>query len=184
MVALATLALVGGTAKADDSNLSLSSTTAAQPSKNHWIGLSMDLGAPDLIGLGLVGKPLWWLRLALGGSTDLFSGGINGGITAIPLRTIVAPSLTVEGGHVFAADTHGIPRAVGVPYDGKVGYDYFDAHIGMEVGAQKRVSFFLHAGVSYLDVSVTPEKGQNMSFNSAGLKVWGPSAKLGLMVWL
>lgn len=178
------LASVGGTALADNSSLSLNQQSAAPQSGNHYIGLSMDLGAPDLIGLGLVGKPVWWLRLALGGSTDLFSGGINGGATVVPMRTIVAPSLTVEGGHVFPADTHGIPRAVGLNYDGKVGYDYFDAHVGMEVGAQKRVCFFLHAGVSYLDVSVSPEKGQNMSFNSAGLKVWGPSAKLGLLVYL
>jgi hypothetical protein len=183
---LGTLALVAslvGNASAD--SLALSSSAAKPASAPSWLGIQIDLGAPDLLGLALVGRPMWWMRLQLGGSTDLFSGGINGGVTVVPLKSIVSPSLTVEGGHVFSAETHGIPRSIGIPVDGyKVGYDYFDAHLGMEVGAQKRVCFFIHAGISYLDIAIAQDKGTNMQFSNAALKVWGPSAKLGLLVYL
>lgn len=175
--------MLAGRASAD--GMALSSSAAKPASQPSWFGLQVDLGAPDLIGLSLVGRATYWLRLQVGGSTDLFSGGINGGATLVPLRSIVSPSLTVEGGHVFAAETHGIPRSLGIPVDGyKVGYDYFDAHLGMEVGAQKRVCFFIHAGVSYMDIAIAQDKGTNMQFSNAALKVWGPSAKLGLLVYL
>jgi hypothetical protein len=161
---------------------------AAQPSpppRKHYVGLMLDVGVPDLVGLAVTARPISQLRLHVGGTTDLFSGGIQGGATYVPLKSVASPSLTVEGGYVFKSTTHGIPESLGIPIEGNsIGYSHFTAHAGLEVGAQKRVSFFLHAGVSYLDISVTPEPGSNMGFKNASLKVWTPSAKLGLLVWL
>lgn len=183
LLSLALVAAFAGRASADDTLML--NASALQQSKPSWFGLGLDLGAPDLVGLSLTARPMWWMRLQATGTTDLFSGGIGGGLTVLPLKTIVTPSLTAEGGHVFNAETHGIPRSIGIPLDGyKIGYDYFDALLGMEVGAQNRVCFFIHAGVSYLDISVTQDKGTNMQFSNAALKVWGPSAKLGLVVYL
>jgi hypothetical protein len=183
-----TLALLVGlapAARAQTPTVAASGTSAS--AGHHYVGLTLDVGLPDILGLAIAARPAGWLRLFAGGSTDLFSGGIGGGATLIPLRTMASPSLTVEGGHVFAAATHGIPQKIGIPVDGqRIGYDYFDAHAGLEVGAQKRVSFFLHAGISYIDMSVRPEGANAASagFKDASLRIWGPSAKLGLSVFL
>jgi prepilin-type processing-associated H-X9-DG protein len=152
--------------------------------RQHRLGVTLEVGAPDLVGLRLTVRPLSWLRLNLGPSTDLFGAGVAGGITAIPLRGLVSPSLTVDGGYFFAADARGIPQAFGIPLDpGRVGYGYVDGHVGLEIGAHRRVCFFLHAGVSYVDLTVHPRPG-GAGFSSAHMTLWGPSAKLGLTVFI
>jgi hypothetical protein len=183
LLTLALTASLSSAARAE--TVSLQATQPTTPPRRHFVGLMLDVGVSDLLGLSVVARPVPQLRVHVGGTTDLFSGGIQGGASYIPLKTIASPSLTVEGGYVFKSTTHGIPQSLGIPIEGnEIGYGHFDAHAGLEVGAQKRVSFFLHAGVSYLDISVTPEAGSNMGFKNASLHVWTPSAKLGLMVWL
>jgi len=159
--------------------------SAAKPERKKWVAVQVDLGAPDLVGLSVVGRPLYWLHLTLTGTTDLFSGGIGGGVTFVPLKKIVSPTVTVEGGRAFASNTHGVPRSIGIPFDAeRLGYDYFDATAGLQIGANKRAYFFLRGGVSYMDISYTPTKSSNMPFSDVNLKIWGPSAKLGVGVWL
>jgi hypothetical protein len=182
-VALGAVTLAPAVAAADAPAATLSAS--ASPPRKHYVALQVDLGVPDLVGLSVVVRPLYWLHLQATGNTDLFSGGIGGGVTLVPLNRVVSPSVTIDGGHVFAAATHGIPRSIGIPLDGdRIGYDYFDAHAGLEIGANKRAYFFLHAGVSYMDISYTPPKDANMGFKEASLKIWGPSAKLGVGVYL
>jgi hypothetical protein len=182
---LATFALLACLAPAARAETTAIEASATPAPRRHYVGLMLDVGVPDLIGLALAARPVPQLRLHLGGTTDMFSGGIQGGATYIPLRTIASPSLTVEGGYVFTANTHGIPQSLGIPIEGsRIGYSHFDAHAGLEVGAQKRVTFFLHAGISYLDISVTPDPGTDQGFKNASLRVWTPSAKLGLTVYL
>jgi hypothetical protein len=181
--ALCAATLAPAVAAADAPAASLSASAAAP--RKHYVGLLVDIGVPDLVGLSIMVRPLHWLHLTATGTTDLFSGGIGGGVTVVPLDKIVSPSLTVDGGHVFAAATHGIPRSIGIPLDGdRIGYDYFDAQAGIEIGANKRAFFFLHAGVSYMDIAYTPPKDSNMGFKDASLRIWGPSAKLGVGVYL
>jgi hypothetical protein len=183
LTTFALLACLAPVARAE--TVAVEATRPSPPPRRHFVGLMLDLGVPDLVGLAAVVRPIPQLRVHLGGTTDLFSGGIQGGASYIPLKTIASPSLTVEGGYVFSSTTHGIPQSLGIPIDGSnIGYGHFSAHAGLEVGAHKRVSFFLHAGVSYLDISVTPEPGSNMGFKNASLHVWTPSAKLGLAVYL
>ena len=160
-------------------------SASAKPERKKWVALQADLGVPDLVGLSVVGRPLYWLHLSLTGSTDLFSAGIGGGVTFVPLKKIVSPTVTIEGGRVFASNTHGVPRSIGIPFDAeRLGYDYFDAQAGLNIGANKRAYFFLRGGVSYMDISYTPTKSSNMPFSDVNLKIWGPSAKLGVGVWL
>ncbi|MDB4970872.1 MAG: hypothetical protein JWN44_6561, partial [Myxococcales bacterium] len=86
-----------------------SSRAAAAPL--HPFGLTVEAGAPDLVGLRLTVRPRPWLRLNVGPVTDLFSAGLSAGFTLIPLRSLVSPSFTVDGGYLFDGDTRGIPRA-------------------------------------------------------------------------
>lgn len=154
-----------------------SSTAAAAPP--HPLGVTLELGAPDLASLRLTVRPRSWLRLNVGPVTDVFSAGIGGGVTVVPLRTLVSPSLTVDGGYLFDGDTR-VLGSVGLPVgSGRAAYGYVDGHAGLEIGANRRVCFFVHAGVSYVDLTAHSD-----AFSAAHVRVFGPSAKLGLTVFL
>lgn len=142
----------------------------------HPLGVTLEVGAPDLVGVRLTLRPRPWLRLGVGPVSDLFSAGVGGGVTIVPLGSLVSPSLTVDAGYLFDGATRGIPQALGVPIgDGRAAYGYVDGHAGLEVGARRRVCFFVHAGVSYVDLTAHGDR-----FAAAHLRLFGPSAKLGL----
>jgi prepilin-type processing-associated H-X9-DG protein len=156
------------------------SSAVADAAPAHPLGVTLEAGAPDLVSVRLTLRPRTWLRLGFGPVSDLFSAGIGGGITIVPLKSLVAPSLTIDGGYLFDGDTRGIPQALGVPIgNGRAAYGYVDGHAGLEIGANRRVCFFVHAGVSYVDLTAHGD-----GFATAHLRVWGPSAKLGLTVFL
>ena len=152
---------------------------ASAASVPHPLGVSVEAGAPDLVSARLTLRPCRWLRFGVGAVSDLFSAGVSGGVTVVPLRSLISPSLTVDGGYLFDGDTRGIPQALGVPIGpGRAAYGYIDGHAGLEIGANRRVCFFIHAGVSYVDVTAHGD-----GFATAHLKLFGPSAKLGLTVF-
>ena len=141
----------------------------------HPLGVTVEAGAPELVAVRLTVRPRSWLRLGAGPVTDLFSAGVSGGVTIVPLSSLVSPSVTVDGGYLFDGDTHGIPQKLGVPIgDGRAAYGFADGHVGLEIGANRRACFFLHAGVSYVDLTAHGE-----GFAAAHLRVWSPSGKLG-----
>ncbi len=152
-----------------------SSTASAAPT--HPFGLTLEAGAPEVVGLRLTVRPRTWLRLDVGPVSDVFSAGLGGGVTFVPLKRLVSPSLTVDGGYLFDGDTR-VLSGLGVPA-GRAAYGYVDGHAGLEIGANRRVCFFVHAGVSYVDVIA-----HGSSFAAAHLRLVGPSAKLGLTVFL
>ena len=154
----------------------LAAAPASAATVPHPLGVSLEAGAPDLVSVRLTLRPRRWVRLGVGPVSDLFSAGIGGGVTLVPLASLVSPSLTVDGGYLFEGDTRGIPQALGVPIgNGRAAYGYLDAHAGLEIGANRRVCFFVHAGVSYVDLTAHGD-----GFAAAHLKLFGPSAKLGL----
>ena len=135
---------------------------------------------PNLVGVRLTVRPRAWLRLGLGPVSDLFSAGIGAGVTLVPWKWLVAPSLTVDGGYLFDGDVRGLAHTLGVPVgSGRAAYGYVNGHAGLEIGANRRVCFFVHAGVSYVDLVAHAD-----GFTAAHLKLFGPSAKLGLTVFL
>jgi hypothetical protein len=158
---------------------------APKPPRPSYVGLTFDLGMPDIMSLALVVRPLWWLRLQAGGSTDFFSGGLGGGVVFVPLRYRFSPGISIEGGHMFTAPTLGVPRAFGVKVDGqRVGYDFASLHAGLEVAVHRRVSLSARFGVSFIDLTAVPDGTRPSSFVSADLKIWTPSGKLALTVFL
>ena len=160
---------------------------AVKPKPVHppYVGLTFDLGMPDIIGVGVVVRPLWWLWLQAGASTALFSGGLGGGVEFVPLRHRFSPAVSVDGGHVFPANTHGVPRAFGIKVDGQiVGYDYVSLHTGLEIAINRRISLSARAGVSFIDLSAVPDGSKPSPIKSADLHIWTPSGKLALTVFL
>jgi hypothetical protein len=167
--------------------MTVAATPPPPPKPTHpsYVGLTFDLGMPDIIGLGVVVRPLWWLRLQAGANTDLFSGGLGGGVVFVPLKRRLSPAVSVDGGHVFAADTHGVPKAFGINVDAQiVSYDYGSLHAGLEWTVNRRVSLSARAGVSFIDLSAVPDGTKPTNIKSADLHVWTPSGKLAVTVYL
>jgi len=167
------------------------------------MGLMADAGLPDGVNGSLVYRPARWFRAAVGGGYNMISSGVRGGVTLAPFGA--GPSLTLEGGHYFEGNANGVVRKVaGASYQDsavleRVGYDYANAHLGLELG-WKRVTFYIHGGMSYVRArvhnfdSVLQSQASANGFDSTGtevsikqdpiVRVIAPSAKLGLIVYL
>jgi hypothetical protein len=174
---------------------------AASPSL-PLIGLMTDIGIPDGVQGSLVLRPWKAVRFSVGGGYNMISKGVRAGVSILPFGR--GPSLTVEAGRFFDGDGNAAVRKVMGSFEDvailqRVGYDYANAHLGLDFGYQ-RVTFYIHGGMSYLTGKIrdTNQLFQNdpaiNGMNSSGLEVTvkqdptfkaiGPSAKIGLIVYL
>jgi hypothetical protein len=117
----------------------------------------LDAGLPDGAMLSAVYRPWQWLRVHAGGGTNAISPGIRAGFGLVPFG--VGPSFTVEGGWYFEGDANRIATTVtGGNYQPnamaeKVGYQFMNLHLGVELGRQY-LTFFLHGGMSYVRAEI------------------------------
>lgn len=166
-------------------------------------GAMLDVGAPDGATASVVARPLRWLRLHAGAGTNSMSAGVRGGVTVVPFA--VGPSLTLEAGHYAEGNANQLTRRLGIggstdnPTLARVGYDYVNAHAGVELGLE-RVVFFLRGGFSYIGTRLHDVGGALQGATPAGqdssqqttiivkqdpsIRVITPSAKLGLVVYI
>ena len=175
-------------------------TPAAAKSALPKLGLTISAGVPDGAQVALVVRPADWARLYAGGGYNMISKGVAGGLSLLPFG--VGPSLTVEGGHYFEGDANGIARKLaGTGYGNqavleRVGYDYANAHLGLELG-KRRLTFFIHGGLSYVRATIhnlnaqingqtdVSSSGATVAFNQDPIvKAIGPSLKLGFILYL
>ena len=70
----------------------------------------LDVGFPDGASASAVFRPYSWLRADLGGSYNLVSKGVRGGVSVVPFG--MGPSATLEAGHYFDGNANGIARNV------------------------------------------------------------------------
>jgi hypothetical protein len=166
------------------------------------LGVMADAGIPDGANGALVLRPAPWLRLHAGGGTNTVSAGYRGGLSLL-LPWAVGPSLSVEVGHYRDGEATGLVRTfVGgqgdlEPLFARLGYTYVNAQLGLEVG-RGPVQFFVHAGLSRItatlhNATAALEKARGAPTDPSTtvvvredpvLRVWGPSVKLGLVVYL
>lgn len=123
----------------------------ASPSKLR-IGAMLDVGAPDGVGISAVVRPIEWLRINAGLTTNTLSFGLRGGISLVPLSTFVAPSLNADIGHYFDTSYNdlvdklgGKPLQSDVPVE-DIGFNYAGASLGLEIGKPESFHFYLRAG--------------------------------------
>jgi hypothetical protein len=165
------------------------------------IGVMMDAGVPDGANASLVFRPRKWLRGHLGGGYNLVSPGVRAGVAVLPFGS--GPSLTLEGGHYFDGNANSIAHKIaGAGFKDsalldRVGYDYANLHLGADFG-YRRVTFYVHGGLSYVRArihnfdSVVQSQASGYSTDMTEvsvkrdpvLKVFGPSVKMGLIVYL
>ena len=176
-------------------------TVPAAPASHDRLpifGLMADVGVPD----GLIGsltiRPWSWVRLAGGGGSNGISRGWRGGLTLLPFGA--GPTASVEYGRYQDGDANPLAKKfIGSSFDGnplleRVGYEYFNAHVGYDwtVGS---VTMFVHGGYTYLagtvhapqpvvvvDNTSSPPTTTNITFAQDGsVHAHTMSAKVGLI---
>lgn len=163
------------------------------------LGLMVGAGVPDGATGSAVYRPLSWLRTEAGLSYNMISRGVRAGVTLLPFGA--GPSATLEAGHYFSGNANGIARSIaGAGFHDSailqsVGYDYANAHLGLDFGT-RRVVFFLHGGMSYIRADVHNVNAQIASAMSGSsnttvtfaqdpqVRVLTPSAKLGFIFYI
>jgi hypothetical protein len=164
------------------------------------LGFELQTGLPDGFTGSVVYRPFGWLRTHLGAGYNLVGLGLQGGGTLIPFGW--GPSLTLEGGHYFEGNANGIARSMmGAGFEDstlleRVGYDYANAHLGLELGKQS-FTFFIHGGMSYLvthingiDEALQADAGDDSSGPSLHIgraptvSAFVPSLKLGFVMYV
>lgn len=161
----------------------------------NYIGLRLDVGAPDLLGASLVGRPLKFAQVELGGTTSLVGGGIRTGVS-IFLPWYISPGVNVEYGHQWAGNINKLVTMFGgsdpkISLLNNVEYDYMNLHGTLGFGHPNWFMFKVHAGYSYiwgntngLQVYLQNKTNEpNLTVAEASAKVWSPSAKIDFQIY-
>jgi hypothetical protein len=190
--------VLGGESSKQGEDLSVIATAATPPPPKRLpiFGVMADVGVPD----GLIGslaiRPRKWVRFSAGGGTNSISYGWRTGVTLLPFGQ--GPSASLEYGGYQDGNANALAKKLmgegfnGSPVLERVGYQYLNAHLGLDFGSRRFV-FFIHGGVSVL-------RGQLHNLDAAlagagatevlvrqdpNAKAVGPSVKLGFIgyVW-
>jgi hypothetical protein len=168
------------------------------------LGAMADIGVPDGLNASLVVRPWKWVRAYGGGGSNTVAKGWRAGLTLLPFGA--GPSLSAEYGSYGEGNANGlVARLVQGNFQGssmldKVGYDYANAHVGLDFGG-RYVTFFIHGGISrvwstvHAMDSVIRNSASNTNPNVTGstqvvvnkdptIVATGSSLKLGLIIFL
>ena len=162
------------------------------------LGAMIDVGVPDGLLGSLAVRPWSWIRVSAGGGTNSISYGWRAGLTLLPLGS--GPSGSLEYGRYQEGDANALAkRFVGGGFNGspaldRIGYEYMNAHLGLDFG-YRYVVFFLHGGVTMLRGQIHNLDATIQGTNAAGatevvvrqdpnFKVTGPSLKMGLLAYI
>jgi hypothetical protein len=169
-------------------------------SPTHW-GLTIDGGFPDAAGVAVLYRPWYWLRLEVGGTTTVYaSNGVRVGLSLVPFNFPITPALTFNYGRAFEADWNPMLAKFSTPDPDlepvlrKFGYQYVDAHVGLELGAPRRFVFFIRAGLTQLWTKLhglTPaataaieDSSKSVTISDTKVTMRVPSVKLGFLIYL
>jgi hypothetical protein len=117
------------------------------------IGIGIDGGAPGGGGATLLVRPFWWLRLNGGLAYNVAGFGYRGGITLAPGDWSVTPTLNLDAGRYLSGDYTKFVTVTDPNVQAllsKTTYTFATAQLGLEFGSQRRFSFYLRGGVTYL----------------------------------
>lgn len=155
------------------------------------VGIALDAGFPAGASAALTFTPIAPLRLHAGPGWNYVSWGVLGGVTLIPFRLPVAPTLSGEVGRWFGADlTHFVNTSSGAfagtaPLLRDVGVTYAAAHLGVELGSARGLAFSVRAGLAYVAARAhgeaeTTTGGAQVTVRDPRVRATSPSVKLGL----
>jgi hypothetical protein len=154
------------------------------------VGVGADVGVPDGAVASVVVRPIRPIRVSAGISHNYVSPGVRAGVTLVPLRSWFSPTLSFDVGHYRDGDANPLARMLtgdamfSERVLERVGYDYANAHFGLELG-RKRCTFFVHAGASRITTAVHGLGSETVTFTEdPRIRAWTPSARLGLILYL
>jgi hypothetical protein len=184
----AATAATAATAVADDA---IGRTASPAASGARRFGIQAEAGVPDGATASLVIRPIRALRVHVGAAYNGVTVGEAAGLTLIPLSWWCAPTVSVDVGHYPEGDANPLARTIlqDPTYASSmldhVGYDYLDAHVGLELG-RSWATFYVHAGMSLATGRIhglsDPDKGVTFT-DDPRATVWAPSVKVGLIVY-
>ena len=167
--------------------------------RSPWIGAGADVGLPDGATASIVVRPIRAIRAHAGVSHNGISLGERVGVSWVPLSWWFSPTLSVEYGHYAEGNANPLVRTVMGDQTfqsavlERVGYDYLNGHVGLEFG-RKWFTFYIHAGMSRITGTVHNIDSETMTGNEGtttvtfskdpSVKLWGPSARIGFVVYL
>jgi hypothetical protein len=159
------------------------------------IGLKIDAGAPEGLGFSLVGRPLKFAQLELGGTTTLVGGGIRTGLSVF-LPWYISPGATFEYGHQWAGDINKLVVMFGgsdpkISLLNHVEYDYVNLYGTLGFGHPNWFMFRINAGYTYLWANTnglqtylqTKTNQPNLTISEASAKVWAPTANVTFQIY-
>lgn len=186
----------GAEALAQDSGVSSEASGDTGPAFRRF-GVLLDVGVPDGVAVSAVVRPLEWLRLNGGITSNTLSFGLRGGISLVPLSTLVSPSLNADFGHYFDTSYNKLVDRLGgsgfqtqAPIE-DVGYNYASASVGLEVGSPNRFAAYLRVGLSYASLSIEDAEAllqdvaddPDITAKPLSLRFTTPSIKLGFLFY-
>jgi hypothetical protein len=157
------------------------------------LGLVLDAGLPAGAGLLLQARPLDAVRLQAGPMWSGVGWGVKGGVVLAPFRAAVTPTLEAEAGYGFRADLSFLAGRSDVPRElkpvlARARYWFVAGYLGLDLGSQRGLSFFVRGGLARLRVTApgtarTTTSGGALEIGDATLDATVPCAKLGLQLW-
>lgn len=153
------------------------------PYRRHF-GVQVGLGVPDAATVGVVFRPVKYVRTELGGAYNYLTEGAQVGISLLPFGRVL--SFTGECGYFFGGNANKFTNKEYPALD-DTSYEYCNTHAGLEIG-HERATFFIHGGMSYFDARIRNttqqiNRGDVTVVSDPHLTAWFPSFKLGLIVY-
>jgi hypothetical protein len=161
----------------------------------NYLGFNLSLGAPEALGVSLVGRPLKFLQLELGGSTTLVGGGVKAGVMVF-LPWYLSPSVEIEGGRQWGGNFNNLAVMLGfknpeISLLNDVQYNWVSFLGGLGFGHPNWFYFRLSAGYSYITANTIglqdfvrkESKNSNVMVKEAGVNAWIPTAKVALQFY-
>jgi hypothetical protein len=154
-------------------------------------GVAFDVGVPDGATTALVVRPTRTLELGAGVSYNGIATGVRGELAWAPLAGAVTPTISFAGGRYGAGDANPLVRWVTgrpmfySPLLDRVGYNYADAHVGVEL-RRRAMSVYLRAGACRVTGVVHGIGAVSGAMPLAGvdpqIALWTVSARAGVVV--
>src|SRR5690606_39123129 len=82
--------------------------------------------------------------------------GARAGVKVAPFVAAVTPTLGIDVGHFFTGDASDLVATTDPARQELLReaiYDFATAHMGLELGSQRRFSFYVRGGISYVSAT-------------------------------
>lgn len=164
------------------------------------VGVMVDAGLPDGMNASLVLRPTPRIRAHGGISYNGFAPGVRAGVSLAAFPFWITPTITAEAGRYFQGNANPLLQMVSgdseidEPLLRDIGYDYANAHIGLEFG-YSGMTFYVHAGMSVIQTKLRnvgdslalvfdDEEGPSVEIRSDPfLRIIAPSGRTGFVYY-